>query len=122
MRERVCRQVTVSIKIEVVVRTHAIIWASLTPAELKLHSTHSDVLLGGLDGLLLVLLLFDAAVDLDSELGAVHCGDEPGGLGEEVAHLLEGPLGRLGEDGPEEDCIGEVADLQHVSKDHSARA
>lgn len=117
-----CRKVTVSIKIEVVIRIHAMIWTSLTPAELKLHSTRSDVLLGGLDGLLFLLLLLYAAVDLDGELGAVHGGDEPGGLCEEVAHLLEGPLGRLGEDGPEEDGVGEVADLQPVSTDHSARA
>lgn len=61
--------------------------------------------------LLLVLLLLDTAVDLDGELGAVHGGNEPRRLGEEVAHLLKGPLGGLGEDGPEENGICEVANL-----------
>lgn len=69
-----------------------------------------------IDDIPLLLLILDTAVDLDGEAGAVHGGHEPGRLGEEVAHLLEGPPGSLGEDGPEEDGVGEVADLKGVSK------
>ena len=64
-----------------------------------------------IDRLLLGLLILDAAVDLDGVAGLVHAGHEPGRVAEEVAHLLEGPPGGLGEEGPEEDGVGEVADL-----------
>jgi hypothetical protein len=37
--------------------------------------------------------------------------DEPGSLGEEFPHLLQGQLFRFREHGPEEDGIGEIADL-----------
>lgn len=43
--------------------------------------------------------------------GLVHGGNKQRGLGEEVAHLLQGSVGGLGEDGPEEDGVGHVADL-----------
>lgn len=58
-----------------------------------------------------MLLLLDTAVDLNGILRAVHGRDEPGGISEEVAHLLERPLGGLGKHSPEEDGIGKVADL-----------
>lgn len=67
------------------------------------------------------MLLHDAplALDLlDSALqivrldgGTVHSGDEERGVGEQVVHLLERALLGLGQDGPEEDGVGEVADL-----------
>lgn len=43
----------------------------------------------------------------------VSCGvaDEPRTLSEEFLHLLQGQLFRLREAGPEEDSIGEIADL-----------
>jgi hypothetical protein len=37
--------------------------------------------------------------------------DEPGSLGEEFPHLLQGQLFSFREHGPEEDGIGEIADL-----------
>lgn len=43
--------------------------------------------------------------------------DEPGSLGEEFLHLLQGQLFRLREHGPEEDGIGQVADLDTERKD-----
>lgn len=58
-----------------------------------------------------MLLLLNTVVDLDGELRAVHGRNEPRRLGEEVAHLLKGPLGGLGENRPEEDGIGTVANL-----------
>ena len=37
--------------------------------------------------------------------------NEPGGLGEEFLHFLQGQLFCLREHGPKEDSIGEIADL-----------
>jgi hypothetical protein len=60
----------------------------------------------------LVLHLLHAPLQLDSPvLLAIHGGNEERSLGEERAHLLEGSLGGLGEESPEEDGVGEVAHL-----------
>jgi hypothetical protein len=47
----------------------------------------------------------------DSVLAFGGIADEPGGLSEEFPHLLQGQLFRFREHGPEEDGIGEIADL-----------
>lgn len=46
----------------------------------------------------------------------VHAGDEEWCLGEEVLHLFERASGRLGENCPEEDGVGEIADLDRVNQ------
>lgn len=52
----------------------------------------------------------------DASLGGLELGlgvaNEPGSLGEEFLHLLQRHLFGLGKHGPEEDCIGEIADLK----------
>jgi hypothetical protein len=41
----------------------------------------------------------------------VGTGNEPGSVGEEIVHFFEGTLLSLGEEGPEEERVGEIADL-----------
>lgn len=73
---------------------------------------HSATFLVDVSQIVLLLDLLDAALQIDMlELGLVHARHKEGSLGEEIAHLLEGTLGRLGEDNPEPDCVGKVADL-----------
>lgn len=45
------------------------------------------------------------------KVDALHAGYEEGRFGEEVLHLLERALGRLGQHSPEEERVGEVANL-----------
>ena len=60
----------------------------------------------------LLLDFLDPALEIATlELFHVHAGDEERSLGEEIAHLLEGTPGGLGEDHPEPDGVGKVADL-----------
>lgn len=49
------------------------------------------------------------------EVPHLHAGDEEWCLGEEVLHLFERASGRLGKHCPEEDRVGEVANLDRVS-------
>ena len=66
--------------------------------------------------ILLLLNLLDTSLEIlaSGKLGLVHARNEKRGLGEEVAHLLQGSVGGLGEDHPEEESVGHVADLQSL--------
>lgn len=60
----------------------------------------------------LALHLLGSALEIVRLDGAhVHCGDEERCVREKVVHLLEWALLGLGQDGPEKDGIGEVANL-----------
>jgi hypothetical protein len=48
------------------------------------------------------------------KLGTVHKRNKQGCLGKEISHLLEGTVSGLGEDCPEVDSVGEVADLNSL--------
>jgi hypothetical protein len=41
----------------------------------------------------------------------ISARDKPGSVGEEVVHFFKWTLLSLGEEGPEEECVGEIADL-----------
>lgn len=47
------------------------------------------------------------------EFDLLHAGHKERRFGEEVLHLLKRTLGRLGKDRPEENCVGEIADLEN---------
>jgi hypothetical protein len=65
---------------------------------------------------LLGLDLFDTTIDIEScEVDVLHSRNEQGRVGEEVVHFFEGAFLGLGEHSPEEDGVGEVADLCYVS-------
>lgn len=67
--------------------------------------------LGAQDLALLGLDLLDAALQVGGgQGGLVHGRDEEGRVGEEPVHLLERAPGRLGQEGPEEEGVGQVAD------------
>lgn len=62
----------------------------------------------------LLLDLASAPLEIGAEVSRVSAlvgaGDDPGGVCEEVVHLLEGQVLGLGQDGPEPEGVGEVAD------------
>lgn len=66
--------------------------------------------------LLLLLNLLNPTLKIltSGKLGTVHKRNKQGSLGEEISHLLEGAVSGLGEDGPEVDGVGEVADLNSL--------
>lgn len=65
------------------------------------------------DGALLGFYFVDPGLEIVRlEIPHLHAWYEEGRLGEEVLHFLEWAPGRLGEDGPEEECVGKVADLR----------
>lgn len=63
--------------------------------------------------LLRLLGLLNATLEVlaSGKLGLIHKRDEQRRLSEEISHLLKGSVSGLGEDSPEVDGIGEVADL-----------
>lgn len=68
--------------------------------------------------ILLLFHLLESALQIQTslELGHVHVRHKERSLSEEIAHLLKRSLGGLREDSPEEEGVGEVADLRwHVS-------
>lgn len=64
--------------------------------------------------LLLKVLNPPLKIRLALELLHIHRRNEERRLGEEIAHLLERSLGRLGEESPEEESIGKVTDLKDI--------
>lgn len=66
--------------------------------------------------LLLLLDLLNPTLKIltSGKLGTVHKRNKQGSLGEEISHLLEGAVSGLGENGPEVDGVGEVADLNSL--------
>lgn len=65
---------------------------------------------------LLLLKIFNPSLQirLALELLHIHRRNKERRLGKEIAHLLERPLGCLGEEGPEEESVGEIADLRET--------
>lgn len=63
--------------------------------------------------LLLLLNLLNTTLKIltSGKLGTVHKRNKQGSLGKEISHLLEGAVSGFGEDGPEVDSIGKVANL-----------
>jgi hypothetical protein len=41
----------------------------------------------------------------------IGAGNKPGSVSEEVVHLFKGTLLSLWQESPEEECVGEIADL-----------
>lgn len=65
--------------------------------------------------LLRLLSLLNATLEVltSGKLGLIHKRNEQRRLSEEISHLLKGSVSGLGEDSPEVDGIGEVADLNY---------